>query len=106
VCVCERDERGMIRVYIFYFLGALMTRTPSDEKEEDMASKSMLSGITCFCRKDSPPLDASMLNSWPLSLMVMSSGVNCCMLRASLYSLPSLTLRRTVASAVWVVGGT
>lgn len=89
-----------------YFFGALITSTPSDEKEDDMASRSMLSGITCFCLKDSPPFAASMVSSLPLSLIVISSGVNCCMLRASLYSLPSFTFRRTVASAVCVVGGT
>jgi len=82
-----------------------MTRTPSEENDEDMASRSMLSGMTWRCLKDSPPFLASMVSSLPLSLMVMSSGVYCCMLRASLYSSPSLTLRRTVASAVCVVGG-
>jgi len=84
-----------------HFLGALITRTPSEEKEEDMRSRLMLSGTTCFCLKCSPCPAASTTSSFPLSLMVMSSGLYCCMFRASLYSSPSFTFSRTVASAVW-----
>ena len=83
-----------------------MTKTPSEEKEDDMASRLILSGMMCFYLNCSPCPAASIANSFPLSLIVMSSGLYCCMLRASLYSLPSFTFRRTVASAVWVVGGT
>merc|ERR1719215_1968036 len=82
-----------------HLLGALTTRTPAEEKEEDISSRLMLSGITWLCLNFSPWALASTVSSWPLSLMVMSSGLYCCMLSASLYSSPSLTLRRTVASA-------
>lgn len=83
-----------------------MTRTPSEENEEDMASRLILSGMMCFCLNCSPCPAASMANSFPLSLIVMSSGLYCCMLSASLYSSPSFTFSSTVASAVCVVGGT
>lgn len=99
----SRDKKHIL---LFYFLGAFMTKTPSDEKDEDIASRSMFSGMMCFCLNCSPLPAASIVNSFPLSLIVMSSGVYCCMLSASLYSSPSFTLRRTVASAVWVFWGT
>jgi len=83
-----------------------MTNTPSEEKDDDMASRLILSGMMCFCLNCSPCPAASIASSLPLSLMVMSSGLYCCMFRASLYSSPSFTFRRTVVSAVWVVGGT
>jgi len=50
-------------VVLDHFLGALMTSTPSEEKEELMASKSTYSGMMCFCLNCSPCPEASIVSS-------------------------------------------